>query len=251
MSQGISRRSFLQTMGTAIAASSAGIAGLPGLKGSNPLSRRADLPRLVYIFPGAPQPDVKKVQDALSAYMADRIGATIELRAVDWGAFDKQISLINTSGEKYDLAFTAPWINNYYNNISQEYLAPIQDRLTALAPKYWASLTPKTWDAARVTGKIYGGINQQIFVKPFGPYIRSDVLKDIGLGDAFAKLTSYEQLEPIMAAVKAYIDKDKSKKLTHVTYNLSPLFVEENWGYDPQNFMLVVKGTDTKAQVQI
>nr|MBA3873359.1 ABC transporter substrate-binding protein [Anaerolineae bacterium] len=247
MTNKISRRGFLKTVGGAALASSFGLSGLSKLAAAP--NRLQDLPRLVYIFPGAAQPDVQKVQDALSAYMAERIGATIELRSIEWGAFDKQIGLINASAEKYDIGFTAPWVNNYYTNINQEYLAPIDDMLPELAPKYWASLTAKTWDAARVGGKIYGAINQQIFVKPFGPYIRTDVMKALSLEDAFAKLTTYEDLEPIMAAVKEYADKDD--KLTHVTYNLSPLLTEENWGYDPQDFMLVVKSTDDSAQVKV
>ncbi|MBK8034470.1 MAG: DUF3502 domain-containing protein [Chloroflexi bacterium] len=248
MSKGFSRRDFLKGLSIAAAAGGVSLSGLTRMAKASS-SRFQDLPRLVYLYPGSPQPDVQRVQDALSAYMAERIGATIELRAVDWGAFNDQIGLINASAENYDLTFTAPWINNYYNNITQEYLIRLEDLLPELAPGYWNSLTPATWEAARVGGGIYGGINQQIFVKPFGPYIRTDVLEAIGLGDAFNNLTSYEELEPIMAAIKEYADQDDT--LTHVTYNLSPLNVPENYGYDPQDFMLVVRSTDENAQVQI
>lgn len=248
MAKGLSRRDFLKGFGIAAAAGGVGLSGLTRIAKASP-ARYQDLPRLVYIYPGAPQPDAARVQEALSAYMAERIGATIELRPIDWGAFNDQIGLINASAETYDLAFTAPWINNYYNNINQEYLIPLQDMLPELAPNYWASLTPATWEAARVGGGIYAGINQQIFVKPFGPYLRTDVLEALGLGDAFASLTSYDDLEPIMAAIKEYVDQDDT--LTHVTYNLSPLNVAENWGYDPQDFMLVVKSDDANATVQI
>ena len=247
MTNRISRRNFLKSVGAAAAASSIGWTGVSKLLAAP--QRYQDLPRLVYIFPGGAQTDVQKVQDAMSAYMAERIGATIELRSIEWGAFDAQIGLINASAEKYDLSFTAPWVNNYYTNVGQEYLAPLEDMLPELAPNYWASLTPKTWDAARVAGSIYGGINQQIFVKPFGPYIRSDVLEATGLGDAFAKLASFDELEPLMATLKEYVDKDET--LTHVTYGLSSLMYEENWGYDPQDFFLVVKSTDDSAKVQI
>lgn len=250
MKKGISRRNFLRSMGIAAAAGGVSLGGLSRLSRLS-AQGSADLPRLVYLFPGAPQPDVQRVQDALSAYMAERIGATIELRATDWGTFDTQIGLINASAESYDLAFTAPWINNYYTNVNQEYLMPLEDMLPELAPNFWASLTPQTWEAARVGGSIYAGINQQIFVKPFGPYIRTDVLEAVGLGDAFAALTSYEELEAIMAAVKEYVDQDET--LTHVTYNLGPILTEENWGFDPQlpNSMLVVRSTDDSAQVLI
>lgn len=247
MQKGISRRSFLKSIGFAAAAAGAGLSDFSRLAKVAAQSNLSDLPRLIYIFPGGPQPDVERVQTALSEYMAERIGATIELRAVDWGAYDNQISLINASAENYDLAFTAPWINNYYTNAGQEYLAPLEDLLPELAPNYWASLTPETWEAARIGGSIYGGINQQIFVKPFGPYIRSDVLEAIGLGSEFAALTSYDQLDPIMAAVKEYVEQDDT--LTHVTYNLSQILVEENWGYDPQGNGLAVRSSDPSAQV--
>jgi len=248
MAKGFSRRNFLKSMGVAAAAGGLNFAGLSRLAAAG-AGRYQDLPRLVYLYPGSPQPDVQTVQDVLSAYMAERIGATIELRAIDWGAFDGQIGLINASAENYDLAFTAPWINNYYTNINQEYLASIGDMLPELAPNYWASLTPETWEAARVGGGIYAGINQQIFVKPFGPYLRTDVLEALNLGDAFAALTSYDQLDPIMAAIKEYADQDDT--LTHVTYNLAQIMVAENWGFDPQNSGLIVRSSDPSAQVEI
>jgi len=248
MAKVFSRRTVLKSLGLAAAAGGFNFTGLSKLAAAS--SRRyQDLPRLVYLYPGAPQADVLAVQDAMSVYMAERIGATIELRAIDWGAYDGQISLINASGENYDLGFTAPWINNYYTNINQEYLASIGDMLPELAPNYWASLTPETWEAARVGGGIYGGINQQIFVKPFGPYIRTDIIEAVGLADAFASLTSYEQLDPIMAAIKEYADQDDT--LTHVTYNLAQILVAENWGFDPQSSGLIVRSTDESAQVEI
>jgi putative aldouronate transport system substrate-binding protein len=250
MKNGLSRRSFLKGMGFGAAALAAGGFGFSGLTKALALpSRRQDLPRLVYVFPGSAQPDQQRVQDALSEYMAERIGATIELRPIEWGAFNDQIGLMNASGENYDLAFTAPWINNYYTNVNQEYLAPLDELFAANAPNYWASLTPETWEAARVSGNIYAGINQQIFVKPFGPYARTDVLEAIGMKDQFLAVTSYEDLDPIFAAIKEYAETDET--LQYVTYNLSPINVAENWGYDPQDAMLVVKSDDESAQVRI
>ncbi len=250
MSHQVSRRSFLKSLGVAAVSHGIGLTGLSGLAlGLSGRASAQDMPRLVYLFPGGAQPDVAKVQEALSAYMAERIGATIELRAVEWGAFDNQISLINASAEKYDLAFTAPWINNYYTNVSQEYLSSLEDLLPKLAPGYFASLTPTMWEAARVGGHIYGGINQQIFVKPFGPYVRSDVMDAIGLKDEFMKLTKWDDLDPILKAVYEYVQKDDV--LTHVSYNLAQLLTAESWNFDPQDTMLVVRSDDPKAKVLI
>ncbi|MGB7338208.1 MAG: ABC transporter substrate-binding protein [Phototrophicaceae bacterium] len=208
-----------------------------------------DLPQLIYIYPGSPQPDQDAVQDAMNAYLAEAIGATIELRPIDWGAYNDQIGLINASGEQYDIAFTAPWINNYYSNVAEEYFIPLDDLLLEYTPDYWASMTPETWEAARVGGQIYGAVNQQIFVKPFGPYISTDVLETLNLVDAFNAIESYDDLTPIMAAVQAYADEDEF--LTHATYNLSPLLNAENWNFDPLGNGLVIDTTDPDAQVLI
>ncbi len=249
MKSGLSRRSFLKVMGSSAAVGGFTLSGLSGISRAFAAHRFQGVPTLSYIFPGAPQPDVARVVEALNAYMAERIGATIDLRAIEWGTFDTQISLINASAEPYDLVFTAPWINNYYNNISQEYLAPLEGLLPELAPGYWASLTPATWEAARVAGHIYGAPNQQIFVKPFGPNIRTDLLEAIGLSDEFQALTSWDQLDPIMAAINEYVQTDDI--LTHVTYNLAQVVTPEAWNYDPQDFGLAVKGSDASAQVVI
>lgn len=208
-----------------------------------------DLPRLIYIYPGSPQQDHSLVEEALSEYMAERIGATIQLRPIEWGAYNDQIGLINASGERYDIAFTAPWINNYYTNITQEYFIPLDDLLMEDAPNLWASMTPETWEAARVGDHIYGVINQQIFVKPFGPYIRTDVLEAIDMVEEFEALTSYEDLESIMVAIHEYTSQDDV--LNYATYNLAPLLVEENWGFDPIVAGLVVDTNDPEAEVLI
>lgn len=250
MANKVSRRSFLKSLGVAAAAAGVGVSGLGHATRTFARgSRFADLPRLLYIFPGSPQPDVAKVQEAMSAYMAERIGATIELRAVDWGAYNDQIGLINAAGEKHDIAFTAPWINNYYANISQDYLAPLEDKLPTLAPNYWASMTPATWEAARVGKSIYGGINQQIFVKPFGPTFRADVVQTLGLADAINAVKTYEDLDPIFKTIYDYVQKDD--KLTYLSYGFGGVTVREIWGYDPVDEVLAVKIDDADAKVVI
>lgn len=153
-----------------------------------------------YIFPGGAQKDLLLVQDELSKLVKEKINATVKLVQIDWGSFDEKIKLANAAGEKYDIQFTAPWINNYYQNISKGALSPLDDMLPKDAPKLYASMPPTTWDAARVQGKIYGVINQQIFVKGWGAYVRKDLAEKYGLD--FTATQKYEDLEPFMDKVK-------------------------------------------------
>ena len=177
---------------------------------------------LTYIYPGTIFTDVGVVQDALNTILQERINATISLQTVDWGAFDEKIKLATAAGEKFDMTFTAPWINNYYQNVSNGNLLALDDMLQTQAPKLWDSMPAAFWDAARVDGKIHGVINQQIFVKPWGPFTRKDLAEKHGLD--LSAMSKFEDLEP-------YFDKVKAEGITPVTR--FSLFFNEYWGYDP------------------
>ena len=191
----------------------------PGGIGSR---RRGEAAELTYIYPGTIFTDVGVVQDALNTILQERINATISLQTVDWGAFDEKIKLATAAGEKFDMTFTAPWINNYYQNVSNGNLLALDDMLQTQAPKLWDSMPAAFWDAARVDGKIHGVINQQIFVKPWGPFTRKDLAEKHGLD--LSAMSKFEDLEP-------YFDKVKAEGITPVTR--FSLFFNEYWGYDP------------------
>lgn len=250
MNHRISRRRFLKSLGVAAASHGLGLTGLSGLAlGWANRVRAQELPRLVYLFPGPEQPDTAQVQQALSAYMAERIGATIELRAIEPEAYDSTLAQMNDSAARYDVAFTSLSSNNFHANVSRGYLASLDDLLPDHAPGYMASMTPATWNAARVGERLYGAINQHLFVKQFGPYIRKDVMDAIGLDDEFRKMIAWEQLETIFAAIHEYVQSDE--KLTHVTYDLTQVMTPEAWNFDPQETMLVVSAYDETAEALI
>lgn len=172
------------------------------------------------------------------------LNAELTLDLIDWGAFDEKVTLMNTGGEAFDLVFTAPWINNYYQNVANGNLLPLDDLLPKYAPKLWASMPESTWEAARVNGKLYGVINQQIFPKLFGPFIRKDLAEKYKLD--LASITSYEQLTPIMQQIK---DGEPDIRYVFMGDNGSH---KEIWGFDPIDQTLgfpAVKFDDASAQV--
>jgi putative aldouronate transport system substrate-binding protein len=155
---------------------------------------------VTYTYPNTVFKDVSVVEEALNKLLVERINTKVKLNPVDWGAFDEKMKLAFAAGEECDIVFTAPWINNYLNNIANGNLAPLDDLLQQHAPGLWASMPATTWDAARVGGKIYGVINQQIFVKPFGITVRKDMAEKYKLD--LNSLKKYEDLEPFLKAVK-------------------------------------------------
>lgn len=179
---------------------------------------------VTYTYPNTVFKDVGLVEEALNTLLVPAINTKIKLNPIDWGAFDEKMKLAFAAGEECDIVFTAPWINNYLLNIANGNFIPLDDLLQQHAPGLWASMPETTWDAARVDGKIYGVINQQIFVKPFGFTVRKDLADKYKLDVEAIK--TYEELEPFLAAVKV-----GEPDVTPLTGASSGSF--EHFGFDP------------------
>jgi len=183
---------------------------------------------LVYMYPGTVPADTNLVAEELSKVTKEKLNATVKLQPIDWGSFDQNIKLASAAGEKVDLQFTAPWINNYAQNVANGNLVVLDDLLPQYAPGLWASMAPATWDAARVAGKIYGVINQQIQVKDWGiSGLRKDIAEKYKID--LAPLKRYEDVEPILKMIK---DGEGHPPVV-VSQGFSVIWWSEYWGFDP------------------
>ncbi|MBV7338133.1 ABC transporter substrate-binding protein [Chloroflexi bacterium TSY] len=182
-----------------------------------------DIIEVTYTYARVPQPDQQLVEDALNEIIIPEIGVRLRLEPIDPGVYNDKMQLRLASGEECDIIFTAPWINSYANNVANGVLHPLDDLLRSHAPGLWNSMPESTWEAARVRGHIYGVINQQIFPKPWGVHVRTDLLDkyDFSLDD----VTTFEDMETFLDAVKG------GEGITPVLGN--NLWRTQYWGYDP------------------
>jgi len=144
--------------------------------------------------------DVKTVQTALNKRLAAQ-GIAVNLQPVPFAAWDEKMKLQFAAGGKCDVVFTAPWTNNYYQLVQNGSLLPLDGLLESVGAPTYKVLSPTTWNAARVNGKIYGVINQQIFVKQWGVNPRKDVAAKYGISEKTVK--RFSDLTPIFARMKA------------------------------------------------
>jgi ABC-type glycerol-3-phosphate transport system substrate-binding protein len=77
----------------------------------------AAAPKLLYFCGGNPQKDLPAVNEAMSAYLKERINATIELTTIEWGALTEKMKLKDAAGEAYDLCFCSSWANIYIDAV--------------------------------------------------------------------------------------------------------------------------------------
>ncbi|MEX1018872.1 MAG: ABC transporter substrate-binding protein [Litorilinea sp.] len=179
-----------------------------------------------YAANGVPR-DLQMVQDAMNEIFNERIGVQLTLEPIDFGAYNDRMQLRLAAGEACDVIFTAPWTNSYTNNVANGALVPLDDLLVEHAPGLWASMPPSTWDAARINGVIYGVINQQIFPKPWGVHVRTDLLEKYDF--SLDGVERWEDMEPFLEAVR------DGEGITPV-YAASPgatLWRPQYHGYDP------------------
>jgi len=161
---------------------------------------------LVWYFPGNfPQTDQDKVFAEVNKVIKEKINATVEFKAFPFGDYDQKMQVVIASGENYDLAFTAGWINNYNQNVAKGAFLPLDDLLAKYAPKSLASMPESMWSAVKIKGQIYGFINQQISARTPAISVERKLAEKYGLDlDGIAgKLTAFnfDLFEPYLAAV--------------------------------------------------
>lgn len=219
---------------------------LAGCGGQSTPPSSTAITQITYTFPGVAQKDETLVQDALNTLLKPE-GVAVKLQVIDWGSYQQKVLLNFTSGQPCDVVWTAPWLNNYYQNVANQNFLPLDDLLTKDAPGLYASMPKSIWDAARVQGKIYGVINQQIFVKPFGFTVNKSLADKYSLD--VNSVQSYADLEPFLANLKQH-----EPGITPVgsdPANSASLFTPETYGIDPIGGSLPVgvRATDKSLKV--
>lgn len=163
---------------------------------------KATLPEVklsMYFGGGAwPQADQDLVFGKVNEELKSKINTTIDFKPLGWGDYNQKMQVVITSGEDYDMCFTAPWINNYAQNVAKGAFLPLDDLLPKYAPVRWEALK-NYWDAARIKGKIYGFINEQIFARTAAVTAEKELADKYNF-DATYKVGDLSSLEPYIAA---------------------------------------------------
>jgi len=180
---------------------------------------------LQYYYLGNPQPDVLAVQEEMNKILLEKINATIQLKQLDFANYGTKLNVMIGGGDKFDLVFTAPWIGNYFQNISKGAFLPLDDLLDQYAPQLKTSIPNKLWDATKVNGEIYGSINYQIVAISYGVGVMRELAEKYGLD--VESIKKYEDLEPFLEQVK------QNEKEIYPLFNMPSLVNQPTYyGFD-------------------
>ena len=164
--------------------------------------------------------DRKEVEAAANARLAE-LGSDLKLEFIYVGAgnYDQKMQLVNAGREEYDLCFTSNWRNNVYQNVSNGALADITELVPKFAPKLYASMEQKIWDAVKIDGKIYSVPNWQIQAKSLGCFMPASKLEKVGL-----QASEIQTMEDVTEYLKRLSEVETEKSVINAHWDVVNMY---------------------------
>jgi putative aldouronate transport system substrate-binding protein len=154
-------------------------------------------------FPGGAsgQVDEAMVEEKINEYLADKINASVDLVQLDWATWDQKPNLMISSGEEFDIIFTASWGGTVYgSNVARGAFLELDDLIDQYGQDLKNALPAEVLDGARVDGKIYAIPTYKEMASNFG------LLFDKALLDKYnfdlSTIKKVEDIEPWLKTIK-------------------------------------------------
>jgi putative aldouronate transport system substrate-binding protein len=172
---------------------------------------------VVMVYPDGKQKDLGLVQDAMNDYLKKTypdLNVTVKLNPIDWSAYSDKVNLMISSGEKFDLLWTANWMN-YETQVVKGALLPLDDLLDQYGQDIRA-VEGDLLDGARRGGKLYGVHVHQELGNPQGIVLSKELVDKYHFDLSPLKSGEFKDLEPILQTIK--------EKEPNVTPAVGPAF---------------------------
>ena len=150
--------------------------------------------------------DIDAVQEAMSKITKEKINADVALHCIDIGAWQTQVPLLYSSGEKIDFILTsANMAPNYSSMVGSGQLLDMKDLLDQYGGDIKETLGEFLYGAT-IKGGIYGVPVNKEKASSYGGFVfNAQMVKDLGLEEQVKAVKSYEDLEPLFEIAKEKI----------------------------------------------
>ena len=157
---------------------------------------------VTWVIRNDPQEDDEQVVEAVNEILREKYHLELNLIAIPNAEYNDKMNLKITSGEDWDLCYTANFVNKFNDNVNREAFLGLNELIeTTEAGKTLMSVYPEgLTDIATVSGTIYAIPNYQIMYTQIGAYIQKDLADEFGLD--VESVSSIEDLEPFMEWVR-------------------------------------------------
>ncbi len=170
-----------------------------GKKGDG--TTKISLYRACFNLEGGPdEAQVKKVQDAINAYIKDKINVSVEIHDIPSGEYTEKANLA-LANKEINLLWTASWESTIGTNdlVPAKYVYDITDLLKGST--LYNSMDAGQWEAAKYDGKSYFVPVYKDNVEGYDLMFRQDLIDKYGWN--ISNVKTLADLESILADAKA------------------------------------------------
>jgi len=128
-----------------------------------------------------------------------KLNCTLNLKWIPWSDYGNKYPLLFSSGEQFDMAYTAGWLN--FTSLAQKGAFMSLDNLwPTYAPKNYAAASKAAKQQATVAGHIYAVPTLLSTYGAYGPIYRTDIMEGTNWD---GKMETFDDIEKYCDIVKA------------------------------------------------
>ncbi len=126
--------------------------------------------------------DFDEVYDAINEILLEELNCTVSVDFLSWSEHDTKYSLLFSSGEDFDLIFTASSWCHYETTVALGgYYGLSEEFIQTYAPDIWDVLPEEAWEEAKIDGTIYMVPNYQNSFGADVMAVRGDIMEELGM----------------------------------------------------------------------
>lgn len=149
---------------------------------------------------GDAQNDVSSVEEAVNAYLKDKINATVKINALPSAQYKQKVGTMINANEYFDLCFVAAWMLDYTNNARAGAFVDLTDYMDTYLKDATDTIDDVLIKGSKVDGRLYAWPNYKEIGTCFGWIYRKDLADKYNID--MSQYHSWEELEPVLKLIK-------------------------------------------------
>jgi putative aldouronate transport system substrate-binding protein len=203
--------------------------GARAQSGSGPL-KDLDTSRPVEVimyFTGDLKPGAQELYDNFNRLASAKLNTTLKINLLPTSDFRTKYPLLFASGEAFDLAYAATWLNFAQLARRGSFMA-LEQLAPKYAPKLYGRQSPTAINQSTIDGHLYALPSLFPTYSAYGPVYRADLVKDKGWD---GKMATFADFERYMAIVKANYPLVEPIQITSSGSEIDDTFLYNNGVY--------------------
>lgn len=170
----------------------------------------------------------EEVMKPFNKKLKEKLNTTLKVKFIGWGDYETKYPLLLSSGESFDMIYTATWLN-FFQQARKGAFMELDDLIPKYAPDAWAQISDVNKKTAMVDDHIYAIPSGKSTYNAFGVIVRGDLMKKYNLPEirTFDDYAAYMQAivdnEPSMQATDVYSGGSEIDDVYYMNHGLYPL----------------------------